>query len=97
MIGGQLRRPARRMGSVGSPLVTGGGGPCLLLVRRSGAFREVAGRLARLLGWLEGFSGERGESLGMGSDLGLMVTQVFVVLFLVCGGWLGLMVGVSGR
>ena len=35
---------------VGCLKAAGGGGPCLLLVRRSGAFREVAGRLARLLG-----------------------------------------------
>ena len=35
--------------------------------------------------------------LRIGSISRLKMVQVFVVLFLVCGGWLGLMVGVLRR
>ena len=59
----ELRSSGGDSADLGSSDTAGGGEGLLLLLGLDGAFREVAGGAARLLGWLEGFSGDRGESL----------------------------------
>ena len=96
-VGQKLRSSAEDLKLLGSQVAARGRGDCSLLLGLDGAFRRIAGGPAKGSGCLEGLSGECGESLRAGLILGLEVTQVFVVKFGVCGGWLGLMFGALGR
>ena len=97
MVGQLLRRPAEDLTDRGFTEAAGGRGDCSLHAGLDGTLREVAGGPRSEAGWLAWSSGEYRGSLGVGTNSGPKVTQVFGVKFGSYGGRGGLMSGALER